>query len=86
MRKLSSGVRKPLVISANEAANDTDWRRATRLQVLWLLLAKLAALMLLWFLFFSPGHRQRVDGEATGSHFATGGTDVRAESKEITRD
>jgi hypothetical protein len=76
MQKPSSWVRKPLSVPADEAANGSDWRRATRSQVLWLLLAKLAALMLLWFLFFSPGQRQRVDGEATSAHFAAGGTDV----------
>jgi hypothetical protein len=58
MQKLSSAV---------------DWRRATRSQVVWLLLVKLAALTLLWFLFFSPAQRQRVDGEATSSHFALEG-------------
>jgi hypothetical protein len=41
-----------------------------RSQLFWLLLAKLAALTLLWFLCFSPAQRPRVDGEAAGSHFA----------------
>src|ERR1700738_1264549 len=81
--------------SAAETAGGDDWRRATRSKLLWLLLAKLAALMLLWFLFFSPAHRQRVDGETASSHFAVSGAPPTSkregsisldESKETNRD
>jgi hypothetical protein len=35
-----------------------------------LLAIKLAALALLWALFFSPAHRITVDGQAAGRHLA----------------
>jgi hypothetical protein len=35
-----------------------------------LLALKLAALALLWALFFSPAHRTAVDGQAAGRHLA----------------
>jgi hypothetical protein len=36
----------------------------------WLMLAKLAALLLLWALFFSPAHRPSVDGRVTADRLA----------------
>jgi hypothetical protein len=36
----------------------------------WLMLAKLAALLILWGLFFSASHRQPVDGRVTADRFA----------------
>jgi hypothetical protein len=38
----------------HDVASETDppWRAALRRELLWLLLAKLAALMLIWTLFF----------------------------------
>ncbi len=39
------------------------WRRRIRREVAWLLVVKLAALTLLWFVFFSPAQRQHVDAE-----------------------
>jgi hypothetical protein len=65
-RKRESGAMRKL-------SSPADWRRAMRSQVVWVLLAKLAVLTLLWFLFFSPAQRQRVDGAATSSHFALEG-------------
>jgi hypothetical protein len=41
------------------------WRRALRRELGWLLAAKLIALLLLWWLFFSPTHRVVVDAAAT---------------------
>ncbi|HYL72476.1 MAG TPA: hypothetical protein VEY89_14340 [Candidatus Dormibacteraeota bacterium] len=41
------------------------WRRALRRELGWLLAAKLLALALLWWLFFSPPHRVAVDAAAT---------------------
>jgi hypothetical protein len=43
----------------------TDWRRGLRREVAWLLLAKLAGLLLLWALFFSAAHRIDADHEHT---------------------
>jgi hypothetical protein len=40
------------------------WRRALRRELGWLLAAKLIALLLLWWLFFSPAHRVVVDVSA----------------------
>ena len=42
------------------------WQRRLRRELGWALLGKLAALVLLWALFFSPSHRQRVDDSLAG--------------------
>ena len=36
------------------------------------LVIKALALGLIWYLFFSPGHRVHVDGEVTGERFGLG--------------
>lgn len=41
-------------------AEPADWRRHTRRQIAWALLLKLAALIALWALFFSPTHRVHI--------------------------
>ena len=46
------------------------WRGILRRHLALLLAIKLAALALLWALFFSPAHRTAVDGEAAGRHLA----------------
>ncbi|MGP8032914.1 MAG: cytochrome oxidase putative small subunit CydP [Steroidobacteraceae bacterium] len=46
------------------------WRRAFRRHLTLLLLAKFAALALLWALCFSPAHRTFVDGEVEGRRLA----------------
>ena len=46
------------------------WRRAFRRHLTLLLLAKFAALLLLWALFFSPAHRTPVDSDAAGRRLA----------------
>ncbi len=38
-----------------------DWRKWLRRKIAWLLIFKLAALIALWLLFFSPAHRVSVD-------------------------
>ena len=48
-----------------------SWRRRFRRELLCLLAFKLAALALLWAMFFSPSHRPPVDGESTSRHFGT---------------
>jgi hypothetical protein len=45
------------------------WRTGLRRELTWLVLLKIAALALLWWLFFSPVHRTGVDGHAAGQHF-----------------
>ena len=42
--------------------------RYLRRSVLWLLIAKLAALAAIYFLFFSPAQRVRVDSQTVESH------------------
>jgi hypothetical protein len=46
------------------------WRRRLRREIGWLMLAKLAALLILWALFFSPAHRFTVDGRVTADRLA----------------
>jgi hypothetical protein len=53
----------------------TDWRAALRRKIGWLLAAKLAALLVLWMLFFSPAHRVEVTKEAAGRHLALDGAE-----------
>jgi hypothetical protein len=48
------------------AAPGVRWRRALGRDLTWLVVVKLAALALLWWLFFSPAHHTPVDGAAAG--------------------
>ncbi len=48
----------------------TDWRGQTRRQIGWMLLIKLAALIGLWALFFSPRHRVEVTPDAVEQQLA----------------
>ena len=50
--------------------DEADWRRGMRFRMVSLLAVKFAALILLWWLFFSPSHRQHIDGEATSERLA----------------
>ena len=47
-----------------------DWRRWLRWKIAGLLLFKLAALIVLWLLFFSPAHRVSVDPEGMSERVA----------------
>lgn len=49
---------------ASAAGTRPDWRRRMRGELFWIVLAKLAALTLLWALFFSAAHRASVDGDS----------------------
>lgn len=49
---------------ASVAAGRPDWRRRMGGELFWIFLVKLAALTLLWMLFFSAAHRAPVDGES----------------------
>jgi len=51
-------------------AGQADWRNCMRRRVFLFLTVKFAALMLLWWLFFSPPHRQHIDGEVTSEHLS----------------
>jgi hypothetical protein len=48
--------------------NGEQWRGRLRREVALLVLMKLAALLLLWLVFFSPSHRQPADAARTGAH------------------
>jgi len=50
--------------------NHPGWRRALQRELAWLMTLKVAALALLWWLFFSPPHPSAVDGEAASRRFA----------------
>ena len=41
-----------------------------RREIIWILMCKLAALLLLWALFFSPAQRTVVDGASLGRQLA----------------
>jgi ferric-dicitrate binding protein FerR (iron transport regulator) len=51
----------------------SPWRRATARELAWLVLIKLAALTLLWWLFFSGAHRTPVDDAAAGRQLGVDG-------------
>lgn len=48
----------------------TGWKRWLRRKIVWLLAFKLAALLILWMLFFSPAHRASVDSEVMSKRLA----------------
>lgn len=48
-------------------AGSRDWRRRMRGELFWIFLAKLAALTLLWMLFFSA-HRERLERDSVSHH------------------
>jgi len=64
-----------------------DWRRAMGRELGWLLAVKFAVLVFLWLLFFSPGHRQPVDANATSRRLSITpgisppGTTIQTEEK-----
>ena len=47
----------------------TLWRRRLSRELTGLIALKLVALALLWWLFFSPAHRTKVDADAAGRRF-----------------
>ena len=56
------------------------WRRRLRREVAALIALKLAALALLWWLFFSPAHRMVVDADAAGHRLGMAGAAATIES------
>jgi len=71
-------------------AGEADWRHGMRRGMVWLLTVKFAALLLLWWLFFSPSHRQHIGGEAASERLAVvpaaGVSDTERQAEENTRD
>ena len=56
--------------AAETNMNHPPWRRTLRRELAWLMTLKLAALALLWWLFFSPPHHSPVDGREASRRFA----------------
>ena len=55
---------------ASVAGHHPDWRRRMRGELFWIVMVKMAALALLWMLFFSATHRAAVDGESVSRRLA----------------
>nr|MBO2490123.1 hypothetical protein [Gammaproteobacteria bacterium] len=47
-----------------------DWRSQLRREIVWILAAKVAALLVLWAAFFSPSHRVRVTDEQAATQLS----------------
>ena len=60
--------RKNQTTASPAVAPPLRWRSALRRHLAVLLLMKIAALTLLWALFFSPGHRTAPDAAAMSRH------------------
>lgn len=64
-----------------------NWQRTMGRELGWLLAVKFAVLVCLWLLFFSPGHRQPVDADATSRRLSitpvinAPGTNIQPEEK-----
>ena len=68
-----------------EVGRRHSWRGVLRRELSLLMLGKVAALILLWWLFFSPTHRAPVDAASTGRRLALqqqpgGGADAGREA------
>jgi hypothetical protein len=68
-----------------EVGRRNSWRGVLRRELSLLVLGKVAALLLLWWLFFSPTHRVPVDAASTGRRLALeqqpgGGADVKRDA------
>ena len=68
-----------------EVGRRHSWRGVLRRELSLLMLGKIAALILLWWLFFSPTHRAPVDAASTGRKLALeqragGGADVKRDA------
>jgi len=57
-------------MAAETSMNHPGWRRTLRRELTWLMTLKVAALALLWWVFFSPSHHSPVDGQAASRRFA----------------
>jgi len=63
--------------TTDTSAAAEPWRRILRRHLTVLLVIKLAALTLLWALFFSPAHRTSVDAATAGRHLTAAAQDER---------
>jgi hypothetical protein len=69
-----------------EVGRRHSWRGVLRRELSLLVLGKVAALLLLWWLFFSPTHRAPVDAASTGRRLALeqqpggGGADAKRDA------
>ena len=76
---------------ASIAGDHQDWRRRLRAELVWIFLLKLAALTLLWLLFFSAADRVRPDGNSVSRRLGIAPPPASSRSvpipsmKEITR-
>jgi type II secretory pathway component PulM len=61
-------------------AEQPRWRRRLRREMAALIALKLAALALLWWLFFSPAHRTVVDADAAGQRLGVPQAAARTEA------
>jgi hypothetical protein len=61
--------------------NYRGWRRSLQRELTWLVALKVAALALLWWLFFS--HRTPVDGQAQSRQLALTGAAVSADATDL---
>jgi hypothetical protein len=80
-----------MMTNASIAGARPDWRRRVRGELFWIFVAKLAALTLLWALFFSAAHRASVNGDSVSHRFGVAPTAAPSRmppipsSKEISR-
>jgi len=63
-----------------------DWRSWLRRKIGWLLAFKVAALAVLWLMFFSPAHRVDVDGDSMRDRLAPDARDGAAATTSIRRE
>ena len=83
MRLLEGHFRDPgggVISPRMEGREQTLWRRRLSREMAALIALKLAALALLWWLFFSPAHRAAVDPAAAGRRLGVPQAAVRAEA------
>jgi hypothetical protein len=80
-----------LMTIASLAGARGDWRRRMRGELWWIFLVKLAALTLLWVLFFSAAHHAVIDGQSVSRQLgvappaAPSGSPAAISNQEISR-
>jgi hypothetical protein len=62
---------------AHPDSHQPRWRRSLRRELAGLVALKVAALALLWWLFFSPPHRISVDAQAASRHLGVAATQAQ---------
>ena len=74
------GTRGGVTSPRMEGREQTLWRRRLSREMAALIALKLAALALLWWLFFSPAHRPVVDADAAGRRLGVPQAAARTET------